>query len=347
MSSVVGSLFAQHSYHNYSLARLRAEMQVAQDELSSGVVSDLPRQLGSRAGSYASLERRVSSLEAISSSNSILRARFQATDAALGALDGSISQFRSLLLSNSSGAASLSKAVKGSEQLFESAVSFLNSSYAGRYIFAGVDSNKLALVSGSGMERVADVVADSFLGRFGVALDSEEVADVSAESLIDWVETDFSQLFESPSWEGLFTNVSGNVPKVRIGEDEFLDGGVSVNDPAFRKLVMSFLMMTEVGSAKLNETAAARIGDRALMRLEEANSGIIALRSKLGAWTAGLEDRDRSLSLQRDLLRSEVSELSHVDPVEASLRIESLRTRLEASYTLTARLNNLSLLNYL
>jgi flagellar hook-associated protein 3 FlgL len=46
-------------------------------------------------------------------------------------------------------------------------------------------------------------------------------------------------------------------------------------------------------------------------------------------------------------LATSLSTLESVDPAEASVRLNELQTRMEASYSLTARLQQLSLVKYL
>ena len=53
------------------------------------------------------------------------------------------------------------------------------------------------------------------------------------------------------------------------------------------------------------------------------------------------------MSIQMDILSNHVVELEAVDRIEASLRVTSLLTQIETSYALTARLQQMSLINHL
>ncbi len=53
------------------------------------------------------------------------------------------------------------------------------------------------------------------------------------------------------------------------------------------------------------------------------------------------------MSLQIDILTSQVNSLEAVDPHEAATRVSQLLTQIESSYALTARIMGLSILDYL
>ena len=62
---------------------------------------------------------------------------------------------------------------------------------------------------------------------------------------------------------------------------------------------------------------------------------------------AMLRDISERIKLQVDLFTNNIRDLEGVDPYEASTRISSLMTQIETSYTLTARIQQLSLVRYL
>jgi flagellar hook-associated protein 3 FlgL len=53
------------------------------------------------------------------------------------------------------------------------------------------------------------------------------------------------------------------------------------------------------------------------------------------------------MSLQKDILDEKITHLEAVDPAEAKIRIDQLSTQLQTSYSLTAQLKNLSLINFI
>jgi flagellar hook-associated protein 3 FlgL len=53
------------------------------------------------------------------------------------------------------------------------------------------------------------------------------------------------------------------------------------------------------------------------------------------------------MSAQIDIINSQIDNLEQVDPFEAATRVTTLMTQLETAYSLTARVQRLTILNYL
>ena len=53
------------------------------------------------------------------------------------------------------------------------------------------------------------------------------------------------------------------------------------------------------------------------------------------------------MSIQSDIIKTHIGALEGVDPYEASNRLTELMTQIETAYSVTARIQKLTLLNYL
>jgi flagellin-like hook-associated protein FlgL len=138
-----------------------------------------------------------------------------------------------------------------------------------------------------------------------------------------------------------------NVASLRFSGNEFGNFGVTASDPALRKLVRSIVIAGSVISDKLDPETLKVVSNIALVKAIEAESEITSLRSNLGSSIRRLEAASEKMTLQISLARREISDLVDVDPFELSLRVETLRTRLEASLMTTSRLSKLSLVNFM
>lgn len=87
--------------------------------------------------------------------------------------------------------------------------------------------------------------------------------------------------------------------------------------------------------------------DTAIRLSSEAVAGINGMRSGLGVAQERVSMASQRMSIQIDILAKDVGTLENVDPTEVSVRISALMTQIETSYALTARLPQLSLVNYL
>jgi flagellar hook-associated protein 3 FlgL len=67
----------------------------------------------------------------------------------------------------------------------------------------------------------------------------------------------------------------------------------------------------------------------------------------LGTVQEKLEKADERMGLQKTILDEKIVNLEAVDPAEAKIRVDQLTTQIQTSYSLTAQLRQLSLINYL
>ncbi|HET7412807.1 MAG TPA: flagellin, partial [Pararhizobium sp.] len=70
-------------------------------------------------------------------------------------------------------------------------------------------------------------------------------------------------------------------------------------------------------------------------------------RSQLGVAQARVKKANTALKNQTDIINTQIAGLTSVDKTEAITRVNTLMTQIEASYNLTARIQQLSLVNYL
>ena len=62
---------------------------------------------------------------------------------------------------------------------------------------------------------------------------------------------------------------------------------------------------------------------------------------------SSVRSANQTMSIQQVFFDSQIRTLEYVDSVEAATRVNSLMTQIETAYTLTSRLNRLTLSNYL
>ncbi|MGY6568320.1 MAG: flagellin, partial [Salinarimonas sp.] len=72
-----------------------------------------------------------------------------------------------------------------------------------------------------------------------------------------------------------------------------------------------------------------------------------SVKARLGVSQNRVAAADERLSIQRDIINRQIVDLENVDPFETATRVNSLMTQVEMSYSLTARIRQLSLLKYM
>jgi flagellar hook-associated protein 3 FlgL len=101
------------------------------------------------------------------------------------------------------------------------------------------------------------------------------------------------------------------------------------------------------GTEKLNAATFQTLLDRVASMAGEARGEITKSQAIIGLNLDRLTKANDRLSVQSSLLGKQIALLEEVDSAEASVRLNLLRTKLEVSYAATARLQQVSLLNYL
>jgi flagellar hook-associated protein 3 FlgL len=79
----------------------------------------------------------------------------------------------------------------------------------------------------------------------------------------------------------------------------------------------------------------------------EAIGALTTIQANLGTAQDQVARSSERLSLQIDILNTQINALESVDPYEAATRVNSLLTQIETSYALTGRIHALTLLNFL
>jgi len=83
------------------------------------------------------------------------------------------------------------------------------------------------------------------------------------------------------------------------------------------------------------------------LSLSASETKITNLRADLGVYEERNAISLKTLDTEETLLNASFNDLTARDQYEAATELQSLQTTLEASYMITARLSQLSLINYL
>ena len=75
--------------------------------------------------------------------------------------------------------------------------------------------------------------------------------------------------------------------------------------------------------------------------------GLTRSIARLGIVEERVSDANARMEFQRNILQQELSSLTDVDPYETAFKLNQLLTSLESSYAATARIQSLSLLNFI
>lgn len=345
-----------------TLARQRMALQVTQEmataekEAATGLRADVFRQLGARAATSVSLRNQIDRSEAFVSSNRLLEGRLDATNLALSEIRDAGGEFLSLAIGNrDSPTATASEVQNAARAALNRIIATTNLRYQGKAVFSGVEDSENALTTWKGTsptgqspeEVFAQIVGD---GPRTVAEAETIIADI--DSVFDNSHADPNRHFEGMFYRGASATLSDGTPNervaARIDDGATLDHGVQANDTAFTELLRGLAMLASTDISEIDDPDAYKIFvGSALDGVSRGLTEVLSTQTRLGSQQKLL---DRTITGQEDLVHvyeSRVLDLEGVDPYEAATRLTQLQTQLQSSYALSARLANLSLLDFI
>jgi flagellar hook-associated protein 3 FlgL len=332
-----------------SLMKVQQQLADAQKEVTTGRLADVGESLGFRTGQTISLRQEHTRLKTIIETNSGVSTRLKATQTTLQSLVDNAQAFVSQLLGSRAGGGNAAVAQKEAESGLATFTDTMNTTFADGYLFAGVNSDVKPLTSYYDTPPPANQqgVANAFLTAFGITQSDPAVQNITTASMQTFLDTTFADLFNDPSWSTDWSSASNQNVRNRISTSELIETSVNANEDAFRKLAKAYTMVADLGVQNLDQGTFQTVIDQALSDTSEAIQEIGQLQSGLGVAQQRVTDASDRMSLQVDILTSQVNSLEGVDPNEASTRVSALLTQIESSYALTARIMGLSILNYL
>lgn len=332
-----------------SILDMQTELTQRQKELTTGRLADVGLSLGARTGESVALRTQSSGLQTLLDGNAIASSRLSATQGALQAMADDAGDFVGELIEAKSNPANAATLVERAKDQLGGLVGAFGTTYEGAHLFGGIntDAAPVADYFGPPASAAKQAVDAAFQARFGMSQDDPAVSTISASDLEDFLDTDFAGLFDDANWAANWSSASDEVTRSRISSAEQVTTGTTANDPAMRKLAMAYTMMADLGAANLSDEAYETLVGKAASVLGDGTQGLTAIQGQLGFAQEAVTKANDRISSQMDVLATHIGSLEDVDPYEASTRVNDLITQLETAYTVTGRLQQLSLLDYL
>jgi flagellar hook-associated protein 3 FlgL len=329
--------------------KVQAQLAEAQKEVVSGRPADVGETLGFKTGQAISLRQEHTRLTTIIETNSQVSTRLDVTQSTLQGMVDSAQDFVSQLLGSRVGGGNAAVVQEEAKSALDSFISSMNMAFNDGYLFAGVNSDVKPVTdyyaTPTSSSRLA--VANAFLTEFGFTQSDPAVPTISAAAMQTFLDTDYADLFLDPAWTTDWSSASNQNVRNRISTNDLVETSVSANEDAFRKLAKAYTMVADLGTANLDQEAFETLIDQALRDVSGAVQDLGQLQARLGIVQQRVTDSSERMSIQVDILATQVVALESIDPNEAATRVTQLLTQVETSYALTARIMGLSILNYL
>ena len=329
------------------LQAMQKNLQTLQTEMTTGRYADVGLQLGANTVQSVSLYNNVSALTAIQNENNIVSTRLGLTQNVISSLTTSAQT----LMQNMAGATSnadMTSFVSTAQQNLQDMANQLNTSQTGSYIFAGVNSGVAPITNYlSTPASAAKTAMDaSFQTAFGMSQSSAGVTSITPEQMQADLDGPFAALNQGSGWANS-SSASSTVLHTQIGPSETRNTSVSANNTAFQQLATAYTMIAELGGGHFSQATAQTISASAIKALSTAISSLQGVAASVGGVQGDITTSNDNMTSQVNIMNTQIGNLENVDPYTAQTSISQLNTRIEAAYSLTAQMEQMSIVKYL
>ncbi len=326
-----------------NISRMQSDLVRLNQEVVTSRMADVGITLGARTAQSVSLHIDNDALGALIEGNSAVTARLKQQQSALDTMRGGANDFLQTLIGaeTSGGAATL---VQSARTALAGFTQTANASDGRNYLFGGINSSTAPIAqydSGPGA-----AVTAAFTAKFGFAPSDPAAANITGAEMSDFLDNEFSAIFADPAWGTTWSSASNQVVNNRIDTSTTVSTSVSANEPAMRKLAEAYTMVGYLGFDSLGSDAQQAVLDRANTLVGSGNDGLVEIQGSLGGVENQVSDATERLKTQQSILETHINTLEGVDPAAAKVQIDTLTTQIEMSYSLTAKLLQMSILNY-
>ncbi len=315
-------------------ARLKADMTGLSKELTTGVMDDKARHLKGNLTFLASLEK---SIELAETRKSIAQNAGNLLAAQQNALAGISARSEGVYLElvqlpPGEHYAQIDRQINSLESAFVDTVHFLNTSFAGRSLFAGTAGDSPALAP-------ARDILDALSRDLPAGLDAAGMSD----AIDAWFAAGGG--FDSVGYLG-----GNTIPAAyNVGDGLDISLEITAQAPAIRQTLAGLAKGAMLASGVIGASPAEKLDvlRAAASTLAVSNTGLIDLSARVGVQEERAARGVSAAEAEQTAMSIARSELVSADPYETATRLEQAMAQLELIYSLTARLSRLTLADYL
>lgn len=336
-----------------TIRQAQNELIKAQQEVTTGIYADIGAEIGGATSTVVDLTRDSLRLQSIKSTNAIATQRLEASQEALDQMAQAGDDMNEALiaLSGTANTGNLETAIQAITSALDTFTSMANTSLGGEYLFSGINSDVQPLEPYSDTSAAKLAFDAEFLSYFGFPQTDAQTATIAASgaapSMEDFITNVVEPMYSGADWTTDWSSATDEVMTSRISQTETVETSSSVNSKGMRYFALAAVVAKELLALDLSDDSRAMVTNKAIEYTGIATTGINSTRTMLGLSENRIEKANESLQVQIDIIDTTLTSKIEVDAYEASTRVNNLLSLVEASYTLTAKIQALSLVNYL
>lgn len=348
-TSFISNLSVQTAMRQ-TINQVQNELVRAQKEVVSGRHYNIGEELGATTSRSLDLHREADMMKNLIATNSIVTQRLSSSQMALETISeaGQTALNTFVALAGSTDSTQLSTAVRTLTDVLDQFVDAANTSVNGEFVMGGINSDVKPIsdyMSDEGGARSAFDAA--FATHFGFAKTDPQVAGITPAQMQTFVDDLEQEFMSGAQWEANWSSASNTPMTSRISRTEVVQTSTTANTDGFRGMAFAAVIGIELLNLPINSDTRAVVSNKAIEFMGKSIYSIDGERGQLGLSENRVRLSNEVLRAQVDIVKLNLDDLEGVDVHEASTRIIALSSQLEISYNLTAKISQLSLVNYL
>jgi flagellar hook-associated protein 3 FlgL len=348
MSSLFISSSALSGAARTAVMKLQVDLARAQKELATGRLADTGLSLGAATVEGVALRQSQAWHEAIVRTNASAAARLDVSQSALDGMGKTAQNVLSALLGARGSTAGRAEIANQAKAALVSLTDQLNTELAGVHVFGGDNSADIPMAGYYAPAATSrQSVAAAFTMAFGMSQTDPAVGTIGAQAMSQFLDGAFVAEFADAAWMGNWSVATSQNAIARIAADEKIEVSANANEATFRVLSQAYVMVADLGGQNLSQDTFNMVLDRATKLIGNALNGLAAVRSRLGTAQDRVSSASERLATQGNIIANRLTKTEGVDSYEAATAANQIMTQLQASYAVTARIQQLSILNYL
>ena len=325
---------AQHMMNSLRTTTVKNDLNRLAYELGSGLKADVGASLNGDFYMLAGVERQLTVLEGYQTATQDATLFLEVAQTTLDQVQTVTGDLgRDLLSASESGlSASVESVARSAQNDFDAIVSALNGRVADRTLFGGTATDGAALIS-----------ADDMMTQLSAAV----AGAASISDIVDAVDDYFMTPgggFETNAYLGSTNDLApmrlndtqSAVFEVRADSDELRE---AMRDTALAAMALD-------AGLNLNLSEQKQLMEVAGERLLTGQDNLTTVRATIGFNQERVEDAVASNAAQRSTMLMTQSDLLSADSTEVAGQLQAVQVQMELVYTITARLSQLTLANY-
>lgn len=348
-TSFISNLSVQSAMRS-TINQVQSELVQSQKEVVTGRYYNIGETLGGTTTRALDLRRERDMMDNLMATNSVVTQRLSSSQMALETISsaGQTALNTYVALAGSTDSTQLSTAVQTLTNVVDQLVDAGNTSVNGEYIFAGINTDVKPMGDYMTDETGARTAFDTaFTGYFGFTKTDPLAESITPTQMQDFLDILIEPMYTTgPEWGTTWSTASDTPMTSRISRTEVVQSSVSINEDGFKQLAYGAIIGIELLNLPISSDTRAIVSNKAIEFMGKAIYGVDSQRGLLGLSENRVAMANEVLQAQVDIVKLNLDDLEGVDVYAASTKITALTNQMEISYNLTARISELSLVNY-